>query len=546
MRLPTSESGPKSWFPRGSWVVFVVPALALVITLATVSESARRGRLSGPPTADNIIYMAGGARLFAAFEKGGVSGLAHAYIQRPPHSPYAEMVACFSYLVLGVRESASSFAGALIPLCGLAWCLRLARGASPWVAVLLLISVAAVPIWTWSIEILKPDYFAGLATAIAVSILLGGRGLGHGKVSFAIAGVFLGLALWSKPTFLPATLLYSGVAFMLGSLVARPRTSLRGLVICGLVVAASAMSIAGPHLALVYKSESEYFWRQFAGASAESWRFHGTPWEHSTYYLTGPSGAVLFGRSIWVILGTVLLVGLPLCARFPAAVAHRSVSWLVCLALTLGVPAVSRMKVTEFATTFDFLLLFAFVRSVAVLARVRGRIFPGAPVVLGIAAVAAAVSVGSFRWTLPLSPSSPQTSPRPTLAEQAIVAHDVFDAVERSSGGQPARVLILGTRGLINHNLFEFWAVRDQVSLSTSLVRKNLSDLDFAARLGAADILVANDGLTTMTEPEGASGLSCELLARVAADGAWEEQARVAVPGTQGRFVVFVRHASRP
>jgi hypothetical protein len=519
--------------------------LAVAVALATLSESSRRGRLSTVPTVDNVIYMADGARLLAAFESGGLRGVVREYVRRPPHAPYSAMLAFGAYAVAGVQDAAPQLASIVIPLIGLAWCVRLARGAPPLTVALLLVSVALTPIWVWSIEIFKPDYFAGLMTAIAMTVILQ-IPAGKGRIARScLAGAALGLALWAKPTFFPGTMVYCGAALLARWASLRKGSGARGGVpsLLGMAGPAglTAAAIAGPHYVLALRGELEYIWMQMAGSHAEMWRLHGTAWQHATFYLTGPSGSALLGRWWPFMVGAMVIMAALFCWRFGAASVRRGWPWALCLGLTLLVPTVSRMKVIEFATTFDFLMLFAFVRSLSQLARLRRRLcprWPGAAVLASLCAMAAAVT---FRWTIPLSAASRAEEPRPTAAERAEVATKVFASAARLAGGRKALVLVVGTRGILNHNLFEIWTVRDRVSLSTSMVRRSISDAELATRLAGADVLVANNGATGMTDAEGPDGLSRELLDRIAANPAWEERSSVPVPGTSGRFVIFAR-----
>jgi hypothetical protein len=242
----------------------------------------------------------------------------------------------------------------------------------------------------------------------------------------------------------------------------------------------------------------------------------------------------------------IAVSGFLLRERWGLACVRRAWPWAVCLAATLAVPSISRMKIIEFATAFDFLLIFAFARSVALLARAGGRLRTRRPVALPLTTACVIVSAATLRWTIPLWPAEPGEASHPTPGERAEVANRVFSSVERAARGQGSLVLVLGTRGIINHNLFEVWAVRDRIPLATSIARKPLSDAELASRLAGADILVANNGETGMTEPEQFPGLSGGLLRRVRSDQTWEEREVVAVPGTGGEFVVFARRAGAP
>ena len=531
----------------------------MVMTWMTIDASMRLGRLRGYATVDNVISFARGAEWVRVVERGGVVGLVKEYVERPPHAPYSTVSAFVGFEVLGVRDvSAHVMAGVILATgFGAVWVLAGGSRVRGWrelmTACVLLMAAACVPIWAWSVEVLKPDLFAGVVSAIGMAACVGQPQKKRGLHAWFGIGAIFGVALWAKPSVFPQTLFFLGAAgvirvgaeIAMGAPVALRRRCVEMMCLLG-----GAVVIALPHYALALPQEVKYIIDNVFGERRSIWAFRGSVWEHGVFYLVHPrGGGMLLGWPGWA-LGIGAVISGYVAVRRGGAGRVYALAWAGLLGAAYLPPMVNPMKIPQFAAGFQFLVVFAGVMGLAYLGRIaRGaggwRERVGAGLVVG---AAVGVCVGTFAWPFDRTPEEPerrvarveQTRERVRVVESVYAL--VREAAERRGRGETTRVVIAGSLGEVNHHLLTYWGVRDGVELKCCMIRRLVDDAEFERRLAGADVVVANEGGTGMVYVRKAhEGMNEALIARMRRRDEWRKVGRVVVEENRRAFEVFER-----
>jgi hypothetical protein len=533
--------------PWWSWLVPL--ALAAGVTWAAIHESLARGRLRAVPAVDNVLYMARGAQFLRALREHGVGGVVDMYIESPPHSPYQTALAGMTFGMSGFSPVAAQAISGVLLAVGLAVAWRLSRAAgSPaaWQRWALLGAAACVPIWGNAVEYFKPDCCAGLLSAVGMVALVAPARRSLQMRRWIFAGLLFAGALLAKPAVFPQTLFFAGIACgarLVYERGCRGRWAARETLKRVAWFAFAALAPVVPHYVVALPTELAYIQDVMWGRHRQQWEFKGTFVQGVLFHITGSGGRQFLGVPGWV-LGTSGLLAAAAGWRWRRAMGAGAAAWVLAIGGALLPPLVNHFKNPQFATCFQFLVVFAAIAAMARAvreARRRGT-GAGALAVRVAPALVLVAAIGGCTWTFPRI----KDADGPLIDRRRQLTQSVYSEVAREASHGAHRVLILGPLGQINHHLFNLWSIRDGLVMRTSLLRKTLPDDEIERRLAATDVIVANEGGTAMeSDLHAPPGVNEELIARIRGRAEWRSVATFAAPGTTRRFEVFERRGSR-
>lgn len=528
---------------------YLAPALAsLMIVHLVIRASSLYGRLSTHPVVDNINYMASGAIWFRAWHTGGLSELVAQYMTRTPHGPYSVAASFLAYLLLGVNDRAAH-AASIVPLMivlSFAW--SLTRQVSLFLRLVIIGLVSTVPLWTWSIEIVKPDYFAGFITSCALVLTIIHPSRRRKASWFFGIGVLWGFALWSKPAVFPGTIWYCGVTIAIRtwlSVSSLSRTRIIQLIRESSLVCLGAMFVAGPHYVIDLEHIVHYISDILVGNRQANWRYNGTQLQHIAYYSMGHGGDVMLGNArYWLTIVCVIGGALALTNR-SKAVRRSAFAFTVMLLAAYLVPTLSPMKIREFAVVFQTFLIFTAVISIVFIGRtIRHRSIQ----FLAVAALAAALvfSVATLQWKIPLV--SLGSNKAMAVAADNKVVERLYDLVRTASSSlhsypRNVSVVIGGAPSAFSWGLVNFWAIRDNIPIRATARSTPRSIDDLYSCIKSADVIVANEGGTGFTR----GGTNSEAWNKQFLDGVrrlplqYKEFAKLQVGNSNRSYYIFVR-----
>lgn len=566
-----------------------------VVCVTVMHTSLSRGRLAFYPRMDDVMYMARGAELVRAGQEGwkrnsvfgAVSAVAHEWKREPPHSPWATGAAAAGFAIFGYRDWAAYIPTALPVLAMLLGAARLARRAGGrwgWRAHALVIFAATAPFLAASVYNLKPDYAAGIFTAIAMMNALRGPLLGWGGAAAwrrqVWMGALFGLALLAKPAMmLPTGMLAAGT---LAICTARDlawrwrqhRSADRPLLRAGrawaFVLGAMAM-VAAPHLALAWRSEWDYTRGTLTGEGIEMWGYHGSWGQHVLYYLTGPGGHRMLdgARSLVPLVLAFVVYGCVAVFPFRASLSGRSRRRMAYFAATLAAlvmawlgPTLSTVKIEQFASCFSVLLWLVGVHAAAGVCRaarspslparclLRRALIPSLLVIVLLGA-----RLATYRWTFPLWPANrdhPARAARDARDELVRGAYETVRAECAARMGGARSIIVAGGQYDLARPLLALWSIRDGVSLRVGEVlrKPEITDKAEAERVGRArldgyDLLLVCHGVARRDIPNVIQADADEFYLELArTDARFELVGRTVDAKSSAAFEVYRRRAS--
>ncbi len=319
--------------------IFAALALALIFALALIGASAVSGRLSLPPTYDDITYFNDALRRLDLLSREGVAALWRDYCDKAPHSPFSTLTAMAGFAAFGVNLWAPYIASGFILAAFLSILLMVLRAFPTWASLGLAMVLLTHPFSTLLIVHFRPDMVCGLLTALGTLAILWLPWAEGDRRTVAIVGLLLGAALLTKPSVVHVTLLLFGLAMLLSATprLAQPETR-RHVIEIGAATLAIAALVGLPYYAFGWRHVMNYIYVNTLGSQAHIWNVKLSFSEHALYYLTGDGGAVATGHwlYIWLIAAAAAFFLAPQSTR-PKL--WRTAAVIIACYLTVSIPA---------------------------------------------------------------------------------------------------------------------------------------------------------------------------------------------------------------
>ena len=376
-----------------AWLV-----LAAVFTAVALNYSLHRGKLRLPARYDDVAYLRDGLAKLNLFYGGGPKGLARGVYLKPPHSPWATMVAFAGYAIFGMHDWAPYAVSGIIILGLLAFADYLTRGVRLWAKAAAFCFVLSVPIAAQGVYEFRPDIAVGLMTAVFIVLIIERPVVRSSSRYLVLCGVLLGFTLLAKTSVFPITLTFAASAVLAATLRDRillgAEVDARSIARAWGKILAPAVFIPLPFYLLNHREIYYYITVNALGENSDIWKLHASRTAHLLYYLTGEGSEVMLGRYFrlmaWLLLAGVVAA----CIRRRKPEVWRSACYIFMLAVTYAVPTINPIKDRFLAVTFDFLLIFVSLLIIRECLTVR------APAWLrGIYAAALVLFVGAGVWS---------------------------------------------------------------------------------------------------------------------------------------------------
>ena len=275
---------------------------AAVVSLAVLQFSFRHGRLVALPGYDDVGYFADGVQCLQAFYDAGVPGLVRLYKEIPPHSPFESAMALTAFTLFGIHDWAPYVLNSLLALTYFLAADRFLRGISLWQKAMCLAFLATLPFVAMAVHEFRPDHAVALFTAIGAFMLLSGPFVYGPRRRQIAGGVWLGVAMLTKPPVFPQTVVLGCAAIVLATLsdwaasgrLPRPKAIAKAW----MVVLIPFVLIPLPHYVYNHHNIISYINDILFGTFKHSYQMQGTRREHLMYYLTGQGGTLMLGKHV--------------------------------------------------------------------------------------------------------------------------------------------------------------------------------------------------------------------------------------------------------
>ena len=339
----TAWTAPRPQFKTVSVAAFVL-LLTAIITCAGIQASLKFGRLSIPPTYDDVVYFTSAAKWLAAWPTRSIASSLHALLAE--HAPFSTITAIAGFRLtphgyLGhYAINATVVAAFLSGLAALMWRSGLVD------IMICLIAAACFPVMVQLVNEARPDLPWGLASGLAIGALVNQPIQRRSLAAVAALGFLCGLAALIKPSALPASLAGFAAIFIICAAAgwfdreipsAARNTAWRALMFgLGVILALT------PYLSVSFSQITGYIWRTLVENRA-LWALDAGLSDHAIYYSFGPVGHLALHRGLAVGLGLFaarLALGIWLKSHDPV----RALVLLGAVAVTYAIPSVSVVK----------------------------------------------------------------------------------------------------------------------------------------------------------------------------------------------------------
>jgi hypothetical protein len=524
------------------------------VTALSLDYSFRQYRLVYDITYDDCTYFVDAAKRLNIFNTEGFDKFFQNYLIKPPHSPLLSLVAMSGFSMWGFHDWVPYACNSVFLSIFLAFIVYLQRRETFIIRTLSVFFAATVPFASEAINVYRPEFSAGLFTAIGVFLITEDSLVESRTMKLLVAGACFGIAMVSKPPFFPLTLLIfclSVLAAMVPEIVrSRPYKLqlLRQMLYRSMIPLTTAILVAGPHYMVAGDRIVAYIIRHQFGDNAHLWRYKASLSESFTYFLTGPGGYFMLGNHFWAILVVIAGSCLIGCYTLKTNVCSSS-RWIFLWRagfvsfVTYCFVSLNPHKQYCFGWNFQILIVLltvsaipSIVRDISSYWRAREKSkrwlqYPiwGLLVVFGL---------------LNLRAATRGSHDDPAIRARAKMASTIMEVLGHESTNQPKKVFIQCGQGVVNRYTLEWVALREGLSTSFSFYSKDFSrsaDLYFDLMNDADYVIAVEKGLDGF----GPDFLPClkfaeEFLLYLQQSPEFEKKAHL--PTTNGKgFLLFRR-----
>src|ERR1700687_5586599 len=487
-------------------VAALILLLTAIITYAGIQASLEFGRLSIPPTYDDVAYITAAARWLTAWSSRSLVVSLLALLG--DHAPFSTLTAVAGFLLTPdsyvghYAINAIVVAGFMSGVAALVWRSNLADIA------ICLTGIACFPLMVQAINEARPDLPWGFASGLAIGAIVYAPIQRRSLPAVAMLGLACGLAALIKPSALPVSLACFGGVFLISSLGDRfdsgslptPRDAALRVLIFGLGVVIALV----PYLSVSFIQIAEYIWRTLVENRA-LWALDAGLYDHAVFYSFGPVGHLALHEGLPVGLG-LFAARLALGAYLRSKDLVRALVLLSAGVVTYAIPSISVVKsyflgamfygALIVSTALNFSAIVVLIReAIGDRSLDRGWAFTAFRVIV-IAVLAGVFARAMFLKDAELATTFDQGTRQDVRASSETV-WPILRGLALEAGNAPGRQLVVSFSSPfpVNPILIELYAQRSQIPLS---VREEFfhARLDDALRsLTTADVVVVPSSL---------------------------------------------------
>ena len=281
-----------------------------------IRESLYHGALALPPTFDDVSYFVDASHYLSILDTLGFPGLVHTFLSNPPHAPLSTALALLGFTLFGIHNWAGAVIDAFVLFLLSRLYLENARDLPLWQSTLLLTAFILTPFFGLALLWFRPDMFCASIISAGCIYITNRNNWVYDHRAQKIAGIFVGVALWAKPTVFPLTLLLFGTAILLASAGETIALNINRVAKAATRTFAIGALIALPYYAITIRRVLEYIYMVMYGSGADIWVQPLTRLQSILFYLTGYYGRISLG---WWLYG-----GLAIDVVFIALIIYRS------------------------------------------------------------------------------------------------------------------------------------------------------------------------------------------------------------------------------
>jgi hypothetical protein len=350
------------------------PATPILVFLFVLIVSLRRsiegGRLSIPPFYDDVVYLFYAQLVIHSVSHQSLSATAYQVINQ--HSPLTTLFGVIGYLLAPGSDIGPYIIGAAHVFLFLVACTLLLRRVPAMLMVGVVCAVGAVPLLRNCIVEFRPEPAWATLTAVSSIAFFAMNPLSASRTRQIGLGLLSGLAVISKPTTGPVTLVILGSAFVASALVqyheSRERgspLSLRSAMLGTVTIWAAVFLVVVPTGAIIGRDIYNYIIWVMTDVAQQTGNRGGLAIQ-VLFYLLGPGGVVMLGWALPICVGA-WGAGLGYTLLRQRALLPRILAVFAVILISYAIPSATIQKFVWFGAAFDAIFVLATVYLIALL-----------------------------------------------------------------------------------------------------------------------------------------------------------------------------------
>ena len=354
--------------------MFVLFALSILIvtflTTLALRSSIETGRLSIPPPYDDVTYLYWSQSVLHAAPHQSI--FATAYQMLNQHSPLTTLFGVIGYSFIKAGDIGPYVAGASHLILFLFACLLLLRRLPAMAIIGIACAIGAIPALSNFVTDFRPEPAWASLTSVSVIAFFALDIYERSRIKQIGLGLLVGLAVVSKPSMSPVTIVVLGTAFLASGLaqyrekrICGSSPSLRDWAIGAATLWAAALLVIVPIGAIIGLEIYDYIVWVFRDIPDQVGSREGFV-DQFLFYSFGDGGQAMLGRALPVLLA-IWALGFGYAALWRPSALTRMFALFVVVLVSYAIPSASAVKSPWFGSAFDAMLVISTVYLIALL-----------------------------------------------------------------------------------------------------------------------------------------------------------------------------------
>lgn len=346
-------------------------ALVTFVTALALRRSLQSGRLSIPPFYDDVTYLYWSQSVLHAAPRQSI--FATAYQMLDQHSPLTTLFGFVGYSLINTGDIGPYIVAAIHLMLFVFACVLVLRRLPAMAVIGTAFAICAIPaLSNFATEFRPEPAWASLTAVSVIAFFALDIFEGGARIRQIGLGLLVGLAVISKPTTSPFTIIVLGTAFLASGLayyhekrIGGSPPSIRVIVTGAATLWAAALLVIIPISAIIGRDIYHYIMWVMRDISDQFGSREGFVGQ-SLFYSFGIGGQQMLGRALPVLLA-IWGLGFGYVVLWRRSTLPRILALFVVVLISYTIPSVAAVKSVWFGSAFDAIFIIATVYLIALL-----------------------------------------------------------------------------------------------------------------------------------------------------------------------------------
>ena len=342
-------------------VLFILSIVIVTfVTTLALRRSMQSGRLSIPPEYDDVTYLYWSQSVLHAAPRQSVFATAYQILDQ--HSPLTTLFGFVGYSLIKAGDIGPYIVAAIHLTLFVFGCVLVLRRLPAMAIIGIACAIGAIPALSNFAAEFRPEPAWASLTAVSVIAFFALNIFDAARIKQIGLGLLVGLAVISKPTTSPFTIVVLGTAFLASGLAYYHEKSaggspppLRVIVTGAVTLGAAALLVIVPIGAIVGREIYDYIMWVMRDISDQFGSREGFV-DQSLFYSFGVGGQQMLGRALPVLLA-IWGLGFGYVVLLRRSTLPRVFALFIVVLISYAIPSASAVKSVWFSSAFDAIFI---------------------------------------------------------------------------------------------------------------------------------------------------------------------------------------------